>query len=478
MIEEHTKYILGGISLLFRRDIDADVGESTCPLVKTQGNIGVVSFEDARRTSNSATIFDAENPTVSSTERTSTEMSQFGAHEWRSHDARRATIGTAAVSQEKRREVAGIHCRDGDHSHLVGNVDRGAWRRESSTHKPTLSEGTETQHTRAAKCKGPVVILEEKPVYGGEDNHGQTQTAVRYAAPDDRGYSPSAAFNNSSDYTRGDTVDPETDSNAKGSLPRGRGTTNGREKAWPPSPPSCSNGSGTRSYLPHRRYDASQERRDSARALLPDYRPLSFVERQELEQLDAKHRHEELVRAEEEARRKLASGGCRMNRSSRTILARSSSSYCGGGGGGRFSSPPPGTGGQRQEPSVFERLARRGSDQSGTNSEEWARDRSIEDNGGDGRRPFTPMINRRSSQLAPRVSRRDEEDCPQQRLYRDGEEQLRRRERRVQLAERALREKSVCSHVNPESERVLARRNRSKVVLFRSKMMEILEVSQ
>lgn len=333
---------------------------------------------------------------------------------------------------------------------------------------------------RASKCDGAATTVGEKLVHRCDAHRGhasgklhessaqhlaQTQTG-RYVAPDDRGGFQTAALSHAC-YTIDVAVDPERDCKDKESLPQGGGTKGGREAAWPPSPLSFLNSYGTEPYSPHRQHDASQERRDRERAFLLDYRSLTFVERQELEQLAVEHRHEELVRVEEEARRKLASEGRWVNRTSRAILARSSSSYCGGGGG-------------RSSSSVFERLARRASDHDGITNEEWTGEPKFGGNGdgGHGRQPFTPMINSRSSLLAPRMPHRDEDGCPQQRLYRDGEEQLRRRERRVQLADRALRERSVGCYVNPVSERVLARRNRSRVIRFQSKMMEELEVNQ
>ena len=347
-----------------------------------------------------------------------------------------------------------------------------------------LAANTDGAATAAGKHIGSDNKWNEPPV----QHLAQTQTE-RYVAADDRGDFPTATADNHTRFTVDDTVEPERHINASEQAPTGgRGATGGGEAAWPPSPPPFPDGCGTDSYSPpQRRYDdASEGRRDRrARAFSLDYRSLSFVERQELERLAAEHRREELLRAEEEARRELASGGVWMNRTSRAILARSSSLPYGASGGGRSSSSsPPGTGGrQRHEPSVFERLARRASDRVGAGDEEWAREASIGGNGdggvgGCGRQPFTPMINSRSNLLAPRASRRGEGDCTQKRLYRDGEEQLRRRERRIQLAERALRERSVSCHVNPESERVLARKNRLRVITFRSKMMGVLEVNE
>lgn len=351
-------------------------------------------------------------------------------------------------------------------------------------------------YRRAAKYDGGPNVIGEKLVHRCEARHGhnesgkmnepvvqhlaQTQTA-RYVARDDGthddgGDFQTATFNSHTRCTTNDTADPGSDSKAEGSLPQGRGKTGGEEAAWPPSPPSFPNSPGTEELCsPHRQHGASQERRGRARASSLDYRSLTFVQRQELEQLAAEHRHEELVRAEDEARRKLASGGRWINRTSRAILTRSSYSFR-GGDGGRSASSPPGTRGRHQGPSVFERLARRSLDHDSTSKEEWMRERSIGGNGdgGHGRQPFTPVINPRSSLLAARD--RDEDGGPQQRLYHEGKEQLRRRERRAQLADRARRERSVSCHVNPESERVLARRNRSRVVRFQSNLMEVLEV--
>lgn len=468
-----------------------------------------VYAEDDRRASNATTQRYVENPNFLSTERTSSEILQPRVHERRLHDARRTSIGAPVPPQESRGEVTIVLFQDRERSHTpnVEGYDQGTLRREVSDPTPPMpAEGA--MEYRLAANSGCVAkaIGEKKLVHGREAHHGhnesdhkwnepsgqhlaQTQTE-RYVAADDRGDFQTATLNNHTRCTIDNTGMRRRDGKSNEPLLQGgRGTSGDGEAARPPSPPPLSDGCGTESCSPPQRQydDASQERQHSrARALSLDYRSLSFVERQELEQLAAEHRREELLRAEEEARRELAFRGVWMNRTSRAILARSSSLPYGSGGGGRSSSlSPPGLGDRRRhEPSVFERLARSASDRVGTGNEEWARGSSIGGNrggggGGCGRQPFTPMINPRSSMLAPRASRRrGEDECTQQRLYRDGEEQLRRRERRAQLADRALRERSVSCHVNPESERVLARRNRSRVVRFQSKMMVVLEVNE
>eukprot|EP00752_Nemacystus_decipiens_P010390 g9259.t1 len=465
-------------------------------------NSAVVYVEDEPRTSNATTPPYVENPTLLSTERTSSERIQPTAHEQRSHDAIRTPIGVPVALRESR------YSQDWDqtlrHAYRVDNYDQGVLRREGSNEtRPMPAEGAIPYGFGASSVRVTAKATEEKLVHECEayqrDNEGdknkreepslqhlaQTQP-VGYAAPDNQGDFRTATFTNYTRCTSDDTVEPEGNSNVEGTLPGGRGVTGGGEEAtWPPSPPPFPDSSCTESYSPQRQHDdGSQERRDRARSFSLDYRSLTFVERQELEQLAAEHRREELLRAEEEARRELASGGLWMNRTSRAILARSSSlPYDGGAVGRSSSSSPPGTGRHRRhEPSVYERLARPAPDRDGTGDEEWAGEASIGGYGGyggareRGRQPFTPVINPRSSLLAPRASRRaGRGDCPQQRLYREGEEQLKRRERRAQLADRALRARSVSCHVNPASERVLARRNKARVIRLQSRMMEVLE---
>lgn len=441
------------------------------PSLNPQDNGEAVHVEDEPQNSNAptTTLRYVENPTLLSTERTSIQRPQLRDHAPRSHDAKRAS--TTLAAQEIRGEVASLHSQGRFQSHPgdVENYDQGTTRREGSNKIPGSSEDTIT-HKRASKNDRAAKVVGEKVVHGRENHHGYEESG-KFMEPSVKHLAQTQTARYSFQ-----TADPERDSTAKESLSGGGGTAGGGEAAWPPSPPSFSDGFGTESYSPQRHHDASQERRDRARVSSLNYRSLTFVERQEIEQLAAEHRHEELLRAEEEARRELASGGSWMNLTSRAILARSSSLRC-GGGGGRSSSSQPGTRGRRHEPSVFERLARRAADHDGTSNEEWTRE-TWDGGNGDGRQPFTPTINARSSLLAPRVLHRDDGGCPQQRLYRDGEERLRRRERRVQLADRALRERSVSCHVNPESERVLARRNRSRAIKFQSKMLEVLEVNQ
>ncbi|CBJ31342.1 hypothetical protein Esi_0246_0014 [Ectocarpus siliculosus] len=270
----------------------------------------------------------------------------------------------------------------------------------------------------------------------------------------------------------------------------------GRRELWPPSAPSSCCGSVVESFLPPRHEDTSQGPGDrlvssslvsaapvaESHTMYPEeHRSMGFVARQRFEQLAAERRREEWSRVQEETRRKLASGGRWVNRTSRAILARSSFSCAGGGGNGNSLV----TGGEGRGPSVFERLAHRApyheEDPAGddySDNEEYGRAAAVGADGQGAREyPFQPTINHRSSLLASRMPHRDEDmhGCPQQRLHREGEEWLSRREKRIQLADEELQEKAAARHVNPESERVLARRSRSRMAWFRSAMMEAFE---
>lgn len=277
----------------------------------------------------------------------------------------------------------------------------------------------------------------------------------------------------------------------------GDGIPRGQRELWPTSPPSSCSSSVVGSFSPPRHENTSQGIGNrlvssslvSAAAVAEshtmypeEHRSIGFVARQRFEQLAAERRREEWSRAQEETRRKLASGGRWINRTSRAILARSSFSCAGGGKGNSHV-----TGGEDRGPSVFERLAHRvpyheedptGDDYS--DSEEYVRAAAVCADGHGARgHPFQPTINHRSSLLASRMPHRDKDmhGCPQQRLHREGEEWLSRREKRNQLADEELQEKASARHVNPESERVLARRSRSRMAWFRSSMVEAFEVS-
>ncbi|CAN0512248.1 unnamed protein product, partial [Ectocarpus sp. 12 AP-2014] len=274
----------------------------------------------------------------------------------------------------------------------------------------------------------------------------------------------------------------------------GNGMPRGQRKLWPPSPPSSCCGSVVESISPPRHEDTSQGLGDrlvssslvsdaavaESHKMYPEgHRSMGFVARQRFEQLAAESRREEWSRAQEESRRKLASGGRWINRTSRAILARSFS--CAGGEKGNSHV----TGGEGRRPSVFERLAHRApyheedpvrDDYS--DNEEYVRAEAVRADGHGARgHPFQPTINHRSSLLASRMPHRDKDmhGYPQQRLHREGEEWLSRREKRIQLADEELQERATARHVNPESERVLARRSRSKMAWFRSAMMEAFE---
>lgn len=413
-------------------------------------------------------------------------------NERRSRHAKRTSI--TAAEERTPGEVMSVHVRDKTRS-AAPNIDenkRNTLRREA----PNPSSGA-----MSFNSEGTLNTSER----------GRTTIDCNMQAPMSHQYGSS---NDDTLHSVVDTIRSDEDSNADVSppppLPDG-GTKSGRQIARPPSPPFLPSGnSATESHLPLRHRDAIQGRRDKGRSSLLEpeapvktaakrektqrtrlerYRATGFVERQELERIAAGHRRQELAREEEEAKCQLSSGGRYMNRSSRAILARSRSSPPCGGGGRSSSSSPHGAGGRGQGPSVFERLARHASDNHsmgnyyGYDAGTWERETSIDGGeegraGGRGRQPFTPMIDRRSSLIASRMPRRNEDGhgCLQQRLYRDGEEQVRRRERRVQLADQAVREKAVSCHVNPGSERVLARRSRSRVIRFRSKIVEVLKV--
>lgn len=410
-------------------------------------------------------------------------------HERRSQHVRRTVI--TAVEERTPGEVASVHVREKPRS-AAPNVEK--------------KDG----NTLLRKARNPSSRAMSLNLDGTLDTAGDRRTVIdrNMQAPMNH---HSSSFDDKRSNTVVDTHRSDGDSNADVSpplpLPDG-GTTGSREIARPPSPPSIPNDhSATKSHSPPRHRDTFQGRRDRGKSslLVPEasvktaaersttqttplegHRSMGFVERQELERITAERRREELVREEEEAMRQLASGSRWMNRSSRAILARSCSSPpC--GGDRRSSSSPHGAVGRGQGPSVFERLARHASDNHmkdyhGYDTATWERETLIdtEESRARGRRrqPFTPMIDRRSSLIASRMPRRNEDGhgCLQQRLYWDGEEQVRRRERRIQLVDQAIREKAVSCYVNPGSERVLARRSRSRVFRFRSKMMEVLKV--
>lgn len=401
---------------------------------------------------------------------------------------RRAAI-TAAEKKRTSGELASVNVREKDWSHAP-NAEK--------TGRSTLLREGQHEISRTASPNS--------------DDALQT-TGYRRAATS---YNLQAATTrhflsyNDTHHTIGGTVGSDEDSCAEVSPPPllpDEGTTGDREIACLASPPSILNGTfGTESHSPHRRRDMSQRRWDIKRSSLlvheaavktavereedptkffEGYRCLGFVERQELEQIAARRRREELLRAEEEARCQLASGGRCMSRSSRTILARSSSAPPCGGGGGRSSSLPRDAGDRGRGPSVFERLARCASDNHvkdycGYDTGTWMLETAIdgEDDRTFDRHPFQPTIDPRSSLIASKVTRRNKDGhgCPLQRLYRDGQEQVRRRERRIQLADKAIREKAVSCHVSLGSERVLARRSRLRFIRFRSKIMEVLKV--
>ncbi|CAB1103925.1 unnamed protein product [Ectocarpus sp. CCAP 1310/34] len=275
----------------------------------------------------------------------------------------------------------------------------------------------------------------------------------------------------------------------------GDGIPRGQRELRPPSPPSSCCGSVVQSFSPPRHEDTSQGLGDrlvsspyvSAVAMAEshtmspeDHSSMGFVARQRFEQLAAERRREEWSRAREETRRKLAAGGWWVNCTSRAILARSSFSCAGGDKGNSHV-----TGGEGRGPSVFERLAHRAPYHEEDpvrddffDNEEYGRAAAVRADGHGARgHPFQPTINHRSSLLASRMPYRDKDKhgCPQQRLHREGEEWLSRREKRIQLADEEMQEKAAARHVNPESERVLARRSRSRMAWFRSAMMEAFD---
>ena len=398
--------------------------------------------------------------------------------EQRPGDARRDIVGVAAEEHSFHGRVEGFHLRVQDRSYSPAfkkNERNTPWCRIPNPKfdmPPDEAPGT-SRHGWAAERDVEGTVLEETLVHRHETRREENRSSKSHGASLQclarARTAPGVARNDNGDN---EFIDPGRPGVMMGS----------RRVAWPPCPPPSSSTSGTVASSPHQHKPTLQERR--AKSFSANHRSASFVERQELEQLIKEHRREELAEAEEEARRKLASGGCRMNRTSRAILARSSSSPFCVGRGGRSSAARHGTDGQG--PSVFERLARCASEPftegaygcDGSSDEEWTRETWVgaESGAGCSRQPFTPMINARSSRLALRMPRREGDGESQQRLFRDGEEQLRRRERRIQLAEQALQRRVNSCHVNPVSERVLERRSRSKILKFKSKMRKMLEV--
>lgn len=467
----------------FQRLVYAHMAISTRPFINTQASSGEVT-PPGRPWRNTATEDGVEHLNL-----TPERPACGGSTEQRPEDARRTTARVAGEEESlPHGEVGGFRSLGEERSHppTFKKNDRSTPSCRSPNPKSMLPEEAPgiPRHGWAAERDVAETGLEETLVHRREirlvDNrrsklHG---ASVQYLA---RAHSAPDVVRNDNDCTSGRNFQTRRYDDMRHAFDEathaGQGVMGSGKVAWPPSPPSVSNGPGTTANSPPRHRATLGQRR--ARSFSVNHRSASFVERQELERLLKEHRREELARTEEEARRKLASEGCRMNRTSRAILARSSS-FCVGGGGGS-STARQGTGGRNS--SVFERLARCASEPPCTqgaygyidsaSDEEWRRQTW----GGGDRQPFTPMINARSSLLALRMPRREEDGFSQQRLYRDGEEQLRRRERRMELVEEALERRVNSCHVNPVSERVLARRSRSKILNFRSRMRKVLEVS-
>ncbi|CAM9413183.1 unnamed protein product [Ectocarpus fasciculatus] len=426
---------------------------------------------------------------------------------------------SAARQGEEARESAGGRedCRgraEAPYRRPIEKEEDRLFRREGPIPDPpekTLGTGTATGH------RGSPSLSETFPEHRCCVNRMSDQDTLILAQPPPAGHVARCADNHDTDYrhfhkhskqpyTAEDegqhfTSSTEEVDNAVEST-TGDGILRSQRDPWPPSPSSSCCGSVVESFSPQRHEDTSQRVRDRLASSSPvspaavaegephtihpeEHRSMGFVARQRYEQLAAERRREEWSRAQEESRRKLASGGRWINRTSRAILARSSFSSCAGGGNGKYFSSPHVAGGEGHGPSVFERLSRRapcheedpiGDDYS--DNEEYRRTAAVraDDNEACGHQ-FHPTINPRSSLLASRMPHRDKgvQGCPQQRLHQEREEWLGRREKRIQLADEELQEKAAACHVNPESERVLARRSRSRMAGFRSAMMEAFE---
>lgn len=199
------------------------------------------------------------------------------------------------------------------------------------------------------------------------------------------------------------------------------------------------------------------------------YGTMDFLARQELEQLATERKREDRQRAEEERRRDLASSGQWMNRTSRKMLAR----------GGRVGKPQGRKANSGSRQSVFERLAsptrvedtipaaETGAPGSGYPHKDLVLRSQL---GGCARQPFQPTISRRSNLLASRKTDRSDESRLCERLHKEWDGTQGKRERRVERADQALRDKAAASYVRPVSERILARR-------FRFTMTKALSVS-
>ncbi len=476
--------------ILFSVSLTPTLAVSTRPFINPQASSGEAT-PPGRPWRNTSTKNDVGYLKLSPAERPPCG----GSTEQRPEDARRATARVVVEEESLLHGEVGDRSRDLERSHtppFKNNNTNTPWCRSPNPKSMPLEEAPgKPRHRWAAERAVAETGLEETLVHRPETRQGDGRrrklhgASVQYLA---RAHSAPYVGCNDNDRTSGSSFQPRSYDNMRhasdeGTYP-GQGVMGSGQVAWPPSPPSVSSGSGTASNSPPRHRPTLEERR--ARSFSVNHRSASFVERQELERLVKEHRREELARAEEEARRKLASEGWRMNRNSRAILARSSSSFC-EGGGGRSSTARHGAGGRSS--SVFERLARCASEPPFTEGADGYNDGTVDEEctrqtwGGGGcgvscdRQPFTPTINARSSLLAMKMPRLEEDGFSQEeRLYREGEEKLRRRERKIQLAEEALKRRMNSRHVNPGSERVLARRSRSKILKFRSRMRQVLEV--
>lgn len=415
-------------------------------------------------------------------------------HFFEASDERPADGGTSQCWRAPQRDLWRLTCVQG----AVEVVhSRGLREQVTGTNSESLQEtpdAPEYRHTTGRNSAGghsedePVVQRHE--VQHDRDDDGETCEP----SCDQLGQMLNASYT-------GPCNNNDHDQDAVGSWPPATGGAfvSGRGAECPLTSQSFSKSSDITSFSPQQCQDIPQGHRDTAEPSSPEidvvvsgprirdeYKSMPFVARQELEQLAAKRRREEWVMAEDRARRTLSSRGCWMNPTSRAILAR----YSRGGGGGASSPSPYDRRREGAGQSVFERLARRGSQHDAKGyferEPEYQNSRRTSTVGFDGcgdgtldRQPFQPIINLRSAKLASRMPHRDEDShlSLQQRLHEDGEERLWKQEKRVELATQAFRDNTVGSFVSVGSERVLAKRSKTKMVRFRSKIIELAKVS-
>lgn len=404
-------------------------------------------------------------------------------------DARRSDEG---MSQARRGDRRRSQCeQEGDgviHGTKLREEFTGAYRESSQE-----ASGTSGYRQVAAPDSAPDQS-EHEPAHrrvvqqGGHNNGGICGPSCDHLDRIPKVFNPGACDNNDNNECAVASWPP----------PASGASSSDGEAECPPATHSFRENSDTSLFSPQRYLDTQPCHRHKAEpsptvtdavasevGMFEAHGSIPFLARQELERQAANRRREEAMRGEDRARQAQSSRGSWMNPTSRAILAR----YSCGGGGGASPSSPRGRRGKGGGQPVFERLARRACErdtqesfQHGNEHESACRTWTVTydgcGGGSPGRQPFQPRINPRSTKLASGMPHRDEGTLahPEQRLHRDVEEQLRKREQMVQLAKHASPDNFVASFVSVGSERALAKRSKSRTARVRSKILELVKV--